>query len=441
MKKPPDFSPRAIFGTAPIASVGSTDPATGVSENVVKRIGPRAFVGLLLAIAALTQGSLAMAQQQNAVNLGSAGSAAILSGTTVTNTGLSVIDGNLGVWPGNAVSGFGPGVVNGTQYAGDTAAQNAQGSLTTAYNDAAGRTSVAIVGLEGDISGLTLAPGLYKATSSLSLSGTVTLQGRGVYIFQIASGLTVGNGGTVVLSGGATSDNVYWQVGSSATLGTAANFKGTILALTSISLDTGATLDGRALAKNGAVTLNTNDVTVPPQSYTADTYDSSNNQLFMPSLAIGDATYLDVVVSVGHRISGPTGSAAAGTEDSYAPASGQLIVPAVTVGNITYYNVVTTIAGLISIGSASGVDSYNASNNRLSISSVQVLGGAADRNVVVTVGNIISVGAGMPTVAQDQYTPATGQLRIAAVQAFGKIYTNVLVSVAGVVATSRQDRD
>src|SRR6202043_3249659 len=104
---------------------------------------------------------------------------------------------------------------------------------------------------------------LYKSTSTLAITGTLTLEGSGVYIFQIASGLTVSTGGTVVLSGGATSDNVFWQVGSSATLGTTADFKGTILALTSISLATDAKLDGRALAQHGAVTLESNVVTMP----------------------------------------------------------------------------------------------------------------------------------------------------------------------------------
>jgi hypothetical protein len=218
---------------------------------------------LFLLIAAVTMCPLATAQQQSAVFLGSAGSFGVLAGTTVTNTGPTTVTGDLGVWPGTAITGFGPGVVNGGTDAGDVVAQHAQGSLNIAYNDAAARTSVATHSLAGDISGLTLAPGLYKSTSTLSLSGTVTLSGNGVFIFQIASGLTVGTGGAVVLSGGATSDNIFWQVGSSATLGTTASFKGTILALTSISLATGARLDGRALAQHGAVTLDTNDVTIP----------------------------------------------------------------------------------------------------------------------------------------------------------------------------------
>jgi hypothetical protein len=218
---------------------------------------------LLLPVLALTLSVTARAQQQTAINLGSAGTYAVLAGTTVTNTGPTIVNGNLGVWPGSAITGFGPGVVNGTEDAGDVAAHHAQASLTIAYNDAAGRTAVNIIGLAGDISGQTLSPGLYKSTSGLSLSGTLTLHGNGVYIFQIASGLTVGTGASVVLSGGATAANVFWQVGSSATLGTTAAFKGTILALTSISLATGAKLEGRALAQHGAVTLDTNDVTIP----------------------------------------------------------------------------------------------------------------------------------------------------------------------------------
>jgi hypothetical protein len=218
---------------------------------------------LLPVVAAFIYCPMATAQQQSTVFLGSAGSFGVLAGTTVTNTGPTIVNGNLGVWPGTAVTGFGPGVVNGTENAGDVIAQHAQASLNIAYNDAAARTSVDIVGVAGDLSGQTLAPGLYKSTSTLSLSGTLTLEGSGVYIFQIGSGLTVGTGGTVVLSGGATSDNVFWQVGSSATLGTTADFKGTILALTSISLATGAKLDGRALAQHGAVTLDTNNVTIP----------------------------------------------------------------------------------------------------------------------------------------------------------------------------------
>ena len=137
------------------------------------------------------------------VNLGSAANFAVLGASTVTNTGPTIINGDLGVWPGTAVTGFNPpGEVNGTIHAGDTAAQQAQASLTIAYNDAAGRT-VGVVGVAGDLGGRTLAPGLYKSTSTLAITGDLTLDANGnpnaVFIFQIGSGLTVATGGRVVL--------------------------------------------------------------------------------------------------------------------------------------------------------------------------------------------------------------------------------------------------
>lgn len=206
-----------------------------------------------------TQSDAATAQTQKTVFLGSAATFAVLAGSTVTNTGPTTINGDLGVWPGTAVTGFGPGVVNGTIHAGDTAAQHAQASLTIAYNDAAGRVGAVL--LAGDLGGRTLTPGLYKSTSTLSITGDLTLRGKGVYIFQIASGLTVNGSSRVVLTSGATAANVFWQVGSSATLATTSVFNGTILAFTSISLATGASMHGSALARNGAVTLEDNVVT------------------------------------------------------------------------------------------------------------------------------------------------------------------------------------
>jgi type VI secretion system secreted protein VgrG len=152
--------------------------------------------------------------------------------------------------------------LSGRLHAGDVVAQHAQASLTIASNDAAGR-STAPIGVAGDLGGKTLASGLYKSTSSLAITGTLTLHGSGVYIFQVASALTVDTGGSVVLSGGAAAANVFWQVGSSATLGTTADVKGTIMALGSVTVGTGAKLNGRALALHGAVTLDSNSVTIP----------------------------------------------------------------------------------------------------------------------------------------------------------------------------------
>ena len=200
------------------------------------------------------------------VPLGSACSFGILGGSTVTNSGTSTfVTGDIGVWPGSAITGFTPSNYSGTLHAGDAVAQTAQGDLTTAYNYAAAAAGGAV--LPADIGGETLAPGVYKTTSaqpSLGITGNLTLSGNGVYIFQIVSTLTTAaTNSDVILSGGATSADVFWQVGSSATLGTSTTFQGTIMAQASISLGTGATLDGRALARTGAVTLLSNQVNVP----------------------------------------------------------------------------------------------------------------------------------------------------------------------------------
>jgi len=200
------------------------------------------------------------------VPLATSSTFAVLAGTTVTNTGLTAVTGDLGVSPGSAVTGFPPGTVSGTIHAADLPAATAQSDLTVAYNDAAGRTTGA-VSVSGDLTGLTLAPGLYKSTSSLAITGALTLNALGnsnaVFIIQMASTLTTGTSSQVILSGGAKASNIIWQVGTSATLGTNSVFKGTIMADQSITLTTGARLDGRALARNGAVTLDTNAIVAP----------------------------------------------------------------------------------------------------------------------------------------------------------------------------------
>ena len=232
------------------------------SVNLTKRVS--AFL-LGAAVALCLTAVNVAAQDQLPVDLGSAANFAVLGASTVTNTGPSIINGDLGVWPGTAyVPGTPPATVNGAIHAGDTAAQHAQASLTIAYNDAAGRT-VGVVGVAGDLGGQTLAPGLYKSTSTLAITGDLTLDANGdpnaVFIFQIGSALTVTTGRRVVLIGGAKAANVFWQVGSSATLGTYSALKGTVMAYASITIATGATLDGRALAQVAAVTLDSNAVT------------------------------------------------------------------------------------------------------------------------------------------------------------------------------------
>jgi hypothetical protein len=198
--------------------------------------------------------------------LGAASGFAVLAGTTVTNTGPTVVNGDLGVSPGTAVTGFPPGIVNGTQHAADAAAASAQTDLTTAYNNAAGQAPTTS-GLSAIGGGPALTPGVYNAASSLGVTGTVTLDGQGdpnaVFIFQIGSTLTTASGSAISLTNGAQACNVFWQVGSSATLGTGSAFTGSILALTSITVTTGNTIVGRVLARNGAVTLDTDTVSAP----------------------------------------------------------------------------------------------------------------------------------------------------------------------------------
>jgi len=209
----------------------------------------------------------ALASGQAAPALGAAGAFVILAGSTVTNTGATNLTGDMGVSPGTAVTGFPPGILSGSSHPGDATSATGMTDLTVAYNDAAGRT-LAPVTVAGNLGGLTLPPGLYKSTSSLAISsGDLTLDAQGdpnaVFIFQMASTLTTTSGRAVILSGGAKSSNVFWQVGSSATLGTTSAFKGTIMANQSITLNTGASLNGRALARIGAVTLAGNVVVMP----------------------------------------------------------------------------------------------------------------------------------------------------------------------------------
>jgi hypothetical protein len=201
---------------------------------------------------------------QTAPALGSAQSFAVLGGSTVTNTGSSVVTGDLGLSPGSAVTGFPPGlVVGGTIHAADATALAAQNSTTTAYNSLASQACTQ--DLTGqDLGGKTLTAGVYCFSSSAQLTGTLTLNAQGnasaVFIFKMGSTLTTGSNSSVAVINGGSSCNVFWQVGSSATIGVGTSIAGNILALTSITLVTGACVNGRALARNGAVTLDTNTV-------------------------------------------------------------------------------------------------------------------------------------------------------------------------------------
>jgi uncharacterized protein YkwD len=191
----------------------------------------------------------------------------VLAGSTVTNTGPSLVSGDLGLHPGSSVTGFPPGRVAGSQHVGDVSAQRAKADLTTTYNAVAGNPYTATS--PPDIGGRTFSPGVYRsgAVPSLGLTGRVTLDGQGdpqaAFIFQIPSTLVTASGSSVRLVNGAQACNVYWQVGSSATLGTGTALQGNVLALTSISANDGASVNGRLLARNGAVTLINNRITRP----------------------------------------------------------------------------------------------------------------------------------------------------------------------------------
>ena len=234
---------------------------------------------ILLAIMALA----GFPPQSKADVLGSADSFAVLGGSTVTSTGDTILNGNLGLSPGTSFTGFsyidgGPGVVNGTIYDTDAlavrpnihnvnwVASQARSDALTAYNFLAGEPVNS--NLTGqDLGGLALLPGVYFFSSSAQLTGTLTLDGNGDsnarFDFQIGSTLTTASSSSILLINGAQAGNVFWLVGSSATLGTGTSFDGSILADQSITLDTGASMDGRALALNAAVTLDDNVITVP----------------------------------------------------------------------------------------------------------------------------------------------------------------------------------
>jgi len=223
-----------------------------------------AFGAVALTVLLFAAISTTRSDAATAPGLGTASSYAVLGGSTVTNTGSSIIDGDLGVWPGTAVTGFPPGIVTGgTIHAADANALQAQGDVTTAYNSLAAQPCD--FDLTGqDLGGMTLIEGVYCFSAAAQLTGQLTLDAQGnasaVFIFQIGSTLTTASDASVLVINGGVACNAFWQVGSSATLGTTTAFVGNILALTSITANTGASISGRALARNGFVTLDTNNI-------------------------------------------------------------------------------------------------------------------------------------------------------------------------------------
>jgi len=221
----------------------------------------------LLSCAGLASLSLADSAQAAAVGvgLGTASPFGVLAGAGVTNTGPTTLRGDLGTYPTTNTTGTGTLTITGVNHGGDAVTQGAKRDLQTGYDTAAGEGPPQPI--TADLAGRTLTAGVYRSASTLGLTGDLTLDAGGnpdaVFVFQAGSTLKTASASRVTLTNGAQACHVFWQVGSSATLGTASVFRGSILALTSISVTTGVTIDGRVLARNGAVTLDTDTITIP----------------------------------------------------------------------------------------------------------------------------------------------------------------------------------
>ena len=231
----------------------------GGARSVRLGVASLAAVGLFLALPGSAQAAA------SPIPLGNADPFVVLAGATITNTGTTTITGDIGVSPGSSITGGAPlMVLNGTSHVADAVALGAQAALGTAFDNAAGQTPATAI--PGELGGSTLVSGIYSS-GVFAINGTLTLDGannpNGVFVFQSAATLTAASGSRVTFVNGASPCNLFWLVRSSATLDTTANFAGNILALTSIDMRTGATLNGRALARNGGVTLQGNTIIKP----------------------------------------------------------------------------------------------------------------------------------------------------------------------------------
>lgn len=309
---------------------------------VSMRHGLVAVLALGIAGALITIGVIAVpdasssGSQQATVQLGTAGNYAVLASQAITNTGASVVSGDMGIYPNGltSITGFPPGkVINGTVNAANPAAQQAKADLTTAYNDAASRSPITPVS-GGLLGGNTLYPGVYNSASSMALTGTLTLDAQNnpnaVFIFQAGSTLVTAPGSTVSLINGAQACNVFWQVGSSATLNTTTTFVGSIMASASAGLDTGATVQGRVLVQTGSVTLQDNTITVP----TCNTAPTTTTTTTTSAPTTSTTTTTGTPTGTGSSSGGPpSGTAPAGpTSPASPPPSGQVAVQAGSAG-------------------------------------------------------------------------------------------------------------
>ena len=309
------------------------------SHRTRRRLAGAAGTAAIVALAGLNVTSASAATAT--VGLATVAPFSVLGASTVTNTGPSTLSGDLGVSPGTAITGFPPGTAAGATHATDAVAAQAKSDLGIAYDDAAGRASTAAVA--GDLVGTTLVAGVYTSTGPLALSGTVTFDGQGnpdsVFIVQIAKTLITASASRVATINGANACHIFWQVGSSATLGTASTFQGTVLALASISVTTSVHIKGRTLARTGAVTLD-NDVFTDPNC-TDDALPSAatpttTSITAVPATSTPGGTVTVTVTATVHSATGtPTGSVtftrngiAVGTAPVTAAGTASITVPA-----------------------------------------------------------------------------------------------------------------
>ncbi|HSV38325.1 MAG TPA: ice-binding family protein [Nocardioidaceae bacterium] len=266
-----------------------------------RRLLARTPISLLVVVPAallLVANATTAQAAATAVPLGTAGSFVVLAGAGVTNTGPTTLNGDIGTFPTTSITGTGSMTINGVNRGGGAVTQGAKPDLLTAYNIAAGEGPTSPI--TTDLGGQSLTAGVYKSTSSIGLTGALTLDAAGdpnaVFVFQAASTLTTASASSVVLTNGAQACNVFWQIGSSATLGTGSSFRGTILASASITATTGVTIQGRLLAQNGAVTLDTNTISRPscirsptsPPTSQPGTADPTSNPSLTPSTSWTD---------------------------------------------------------------------------------------------------------------------------------------------------------
>jgi hypothetical protein len=291
-----------------------TGPGTA-GRRAGTRSPTRPAVWISLVAAALVLGvssPVGAAAATPPVSLGTAAGYALLAGSTITNTGATKVTGDLGLSPGTAVTGMPPGQVNGTQHVADSSALSAKNDLVTAYNDVAGRPNTAVVPVE--LGGTTMTSGVYASPAgTFGITGTVTLDGEGdpnaVFIFKAASTLITASSSSVELTNGARACNVFWQVGSSATLGTYSIIRGNVMALASITSTTGVTVEGRLLAREAAVTLDTATITRPscaqgpPAEVTTTTGATSSANL----LTVGQSVSLTASVTADSGTAIPAG--------------------------------------------------------------------------------------------------------------------------------------